>query len=230
MDPLDCSKKSVPEPAATPVSPQRITSHKAQDEPHTSKPYVKPNYSPSVQLSSIAETPTVVEVTDDSDWMDWLDNLPDTTNTVHPYDTNPLTFFNDTFSPIDGISLGLGTASASVNSTLLPSPTITDHDMSPKTKYNTNTIKLKSTDDTYTLKRTRNTEAARKSREKRHAKMQTLQDKVNELESETSRLKLRIAVLENTELTFSEREKDLKNRVKCLENQVLESYRALSES
>ncbi|KAJ3123934.1 hypothetical protein HK100_011429 [Physocladia obscura] len=80
-----------------------------------------------------------------------------------------------------------------------------------------------------TLKRLRNTEAARKSRARKAAKVDSLELKVDALEKEKSTLTVRIAVLENDAMGFAQREDDLKRRVALLERQLMESHRALVE-
>ncbi|KAJ3104488.1 hypothetical protein HK100_004046, partial [Physocladia obscura] len=79
------------------------------------------------------------------------------------------------------------------------------------------------------LKRLRNTEAARKSRVRRAAKINSFKLKVDTLEKEKLSLTKRIAVLENNTMSFAQRENDLKRRIATLEHQLMESHRTLVE-
>ncbi|KAJ3047669.1 hypothetical protein HK102_012866 [Quaeritorhiza haematococci] len=77
------------------------------------------------------------------------------------------------------------------------------------------------------IKRQRNTEAARRSRQRKVEKMEGLQDQVRDLENDRNKLKLRVAVLENERSSWNAREKELLSRVSHLEQQLAESHRAM---
>ncbi|KAJ3205528.1 hypothetical protein HDU82_005142 [Entophlyctis luteolus] len=77
------------------------------------------------------------------------------------------------------------------------------------------------------MKRQRNTEAARKSRARKAAKICGLEQRVQMLEDEKSVLTVRVAVLQNEAITLAKREAELKWRTETLEKQLIESHRAL---
>ncbi|KAJ3065794.1 hypothetical protein HDU98_010830 [Podochytrium sp. JEL0797] len=76
-------------------------------------------------------------------------------------------------------------------------------------------------------RREKNTDAARKSRARKAALIESLESKTDTLEQERASLHTRIAVLENNQRSFVQRESDLKTRVAMLEKQLAESHRAL---
>ncbi|KAJ3216398.1 hypothetical protein HDU67_009533 [Dinochytrium kinnereticum] len=81
--------------------------------------------------------------------------------------------------------------------------------------------------DESALKRAKNTEAARRSRARKLAKLESLQTDVDGLERDKSALLVRLAVLENEQVSFSQREADLNARIQQLEGQLAESHRAM---
>ncbi|KAJ1561086.1 hypothetical protein HK096_006067 [Nowakowskiella sp. JEL0078] len=81
--------------------------------------------------------------------------------------------------------------------------------------------------DDVTIKRRRNTEAARRSRQRKLEKMESLEVRVKELEAENSTLSVRAAVLENQKIAWMAKEQELLERTKRLEEQLLESHHAM---
>ncbi|KAI8913628.1 hypothetical protein EDD86DRAFT_201119 [Gorgonomyces haynaldii] len=77
------------------------------------------------------------------------------------------------------------------------------------------------------LKRQRNNEAARKSRERRLQKIDDLSHQVGELTAQNTQLTMKMAVLEAERTLMLEREKNLHKRILELENQLGESHKAL---
>ncbi|KAI9009570.1 hypothetical protein BC832DRAFT_374575 [Gaertneriomyces semiglobifer] len=76
-------------------------------------------------------------------------------------------------------------------------------------------------------KRRRNTEAARRSRERKALRMQQLESQVAHLEAVNSQLSLKLAVVEKERAIFSAREQDLRRRVTNLETSLREAHEAL---
>ncbi|KAJ3212101.1 hypothetical protein HDU83_005127 [Entophlyctis luteolus] len=144
---------------------------------------------------------------------------------------------------MDTNMLGLSSPEMSVNH--LPSPQLSQTKGSPRNGSNNSTstnnpaVRRKrrpapSSDDEddddandAAVKRQRNTEAARKSRARKAAKVCGLEQRVEMLEEEKGTLAVRVAVLQNEASAFAEREAQLKRRVEMLEKQLLESHRAL---
>ncbi|KAJ3112440.1 hypothetical protein HDU96_004554 [Phlyctochytrium bullatum] len=81
--------------------------------------------------------------------------------------------------------------------------------------------------DDATLKRMKNTEAARRSRARKLARLESLEAEVVTLEKEKSALMVRLAVLENEQANFAQREADLNTRIGQLEQQLSESHKAM---
>eukprot|EP00842_Homolaphlyctis_polyrhiza_P003192 jgi/Hompol1/3874/HPOL_006797-RA len=79
------------------------------------------------------------------------------------------------------------------------------------------------------IKRARNNEAARRSRERKMKRLGELEVQVRHLETEKSDLHVRLAVLENERKSWVARERELSNRVLALESQLSESHRALMQ-
>ncbi|KAI8844852.1 hypothetical protein BC829DRAFT_400168 [Chytridium lagenaria] len=77
------------------------------------------------------------------------------------------------------------------------------------------------------LKRMKNTEAARRSRARKLQKLECLESEVEVLEKDKSNLLVRLAVLENEQASFAQREADLNSRINQLESQLAESHRAM---
>ncbi|KAI9324235.1 hypothetical protein DFJ73DRAFT_785148 [Zopfochytrium polystomum] len=82
-------------------------------------------------------------------------------------------------------------------------------------------------DDEVALKRSKNTEAARRSRARKTARLETLETDVSRLEQDKANLLVRLAVLENERNNASHREMTLAKRVAQLELQLAESHRAM---
>ncbi|EGF82194.1 hypothetical protein BATDEDRAFT_36745 [Batrachochytrium dendrobatidis JAM81] len=77
------------------------------------------------------------------------------------------------------------------------------------------------------VKRARNNEAARRSRERKMKKLVELEVQVTHLDTEKTDLLVRLAVLESERTTWMHRERELAHRVLALETQLSESHRAL---
>ncbi|KAI9312876.1 hypothetical protein BX666DRAFT_1982812 [Dichotomocladium elegans] len=77
------------------------------------------------------------------------------------------------------------------------------------------------------LKRQRNTDAARRSRLKKIKKMEALEARVGDLESENNQLNTRVAVLESEKQGLESKDKDLQDRIRKLEQQLREAHKAL---
>ncbi|KAJ3113285.1 hypothetical protein HDU96_003589 [Phlyctochytrium bullatum] len=84
-----------------------------------------------------------------------------------------------------------------------------------------------SEDDDVVMKRMKNTEAARRSRARKLARLESLEAEVNTLEHDKAALLVRLAVLESEQATFNQREADLNKRINQLELQLAESHRAM---
>ncbi|KAJ3204921.1 hypothetical protein HDU82_005529 [Entophlyctis luteolus] len=154
-----------------------------------------------------------------------------------------LPFLMDTpILAMDTNMLGLSSPEMSVGQ--LPSPQLSQTKGSPRNASTTSNNSSSSVrrkrrsapssddeddDDTHdaAVKRQRNTEAARKSRARKAAKVCGLEQRVELLEEEKGALAVRVAVLQNEASAFAEREAELKRRVEMLEKQLLESHRAL---
>ncbi|KAJ3099689.1 hypothetical protein HDU97_002858 [Phlyctochytrium planicorne] len=84
-----------------------------------------------------------------------------------------------------------------------------------------------SEDEEVVLKRMKNTEAARRSRARKLARLECLEGEVSALEHDKATLLVRLAVLESEQATFAQREADLNKRITQLELQLAESHRAM---
>jgi hypothetical protein len=82
--------------------------------------------------------------------------------------------------------------------------------------------------DEISLKRQKNTDAARRSRLKKLVKMETLEKQVSDLEVENSKLNTRVAVLESEKNGLEAKERSLEDRVRNLEAQLAEAHKALT--
>ncbi|CAO3697829.1 unnamed protein product [Rhizopus stolonifer] len=80
------------------------------------------------------------------------------------------------------------------------------------------------------LKRQRNTDAARRSRQRKAMRMETLERKVMDLESVNERLKLRAAIAESEKANIEAKEKSSKVRILELERQLANAHRVLLQS
>ncbi|KAJ3208932.1 hypothetical protein HDU67_006470 [Dinochytrium kinnereticum] len=77
------------------------------------------------------------------------------------------------------------------------------------------------------VRRRRNTEAARRSRDKKNAKLSHLEGVIGNLERENSNLKIRAAVLQNDKTNLQIRERELQKRISALEGQLEEVHRTM---
>ncbi|CEP12492.1 hypothetical protein [Parasitella parasitica] len=84
--------------------------------------------------------------------------------------------------------------------------------------------------DEITLKRQKNTDAARRSRLKKLVKMEQLEKKVSDLEADNNHLTTRIAVLESEKSGLQMKDVSLEERIKVLEAQLSEAHRALTKN
>jgi hypothetical protein len=83
--------------------------------------------------------------------------------------------------------------------------------------------------DEVALKRQKNTDAARRSRLKKLVKMEALEDRVSELESDNNALTTRIAVLESEKSSLKAKDVSLEERIRVLEAQLSEAHKALTK-
>ncbi|ORY47656.1 hypothetical protein BCR33DRAFT_76031 [Rhizoclosmatium globosum] len=151
----------------------------------------------------------------DSDWMTWLEGM----SSFPAMPSAPSSLVAPTSTTLSPTLSTHSTMFAS-DSEFIPSPTM-EKECSKKRRAPVQEL------DEAATKRARNTEAARKSRARKAAKVEDLEHKVDVLESDKSVLTVRIAVLENDAASFNQREQDLKRRVALLELQLAESHRAL---
>ncbi|KAJ1547560.1 hypothetical protein HK405_005527 [Cladochytrium tenue] len=77
------------------------------------------------------------------------------------------------------------------------------------------------------IKRAKNTEAARRSRARKNARLETLEVEVGQLEQDKATLLVRLAVMETERASSALREADLSRRIAHLEDQLAESHRAM---
>jgi hypothetical protein len=82
--------------------------------------------------------------------------------------------------------------------------------------------------DEIAMKRQKNTDAARRSRLKKLVKMEALEARVVELESDNTKLSTRIAVLESEKSGLESKDKGLEDRIRTLEAQLAEAHKALT--
>lgn len=82
--------------------------------------------------------------------------------------------------------------------------------------------------DEAAIKRQKNTDAARRSRLKKVLKMESLENKVTELEKVHSDLMMRVAVLDSEKAGLVSKETSYEERIKKLENQLAEAHKALA--
>ncbi|KAJ3040498.1 hypothetical protein HDV00_010807 [Rhizophlyctis rosea] len=82
-------------------------------------------------------------------------------------------------------------------------------------------------DEELANKRRRNTEAARRSRERKQQKVATLEDQVRKLETDNQTLSFRIAVMDNERAQWDAREQELRERCAMLEGQLRDAHKAL---
>ncbi|KAI8876284.1 hypothetical protein K501DRAFT_288964 [Backusella circina FSU 941] len=109
-------------------------------------------------------------------------------------------------------------------STLLPSDSLSV--IQPPTKRRLDAVK---DNDEATLKRQKNTDAARRSRLKKLVKMEALENRVSELESDNNALTTRIAVLESEKSSLKSKDISLEERIRVLEAQLAEAHKALTK-
>lgn len=83
--------------------------------------------------------------------------------------------------------------------------------------------------DEIALKRQKNTDAARRSRLKKLVKMEQLESRVSDLESDNHRLTTRIAVLESEKTGLESKDVSLEERIRVLESQLAEAHKALTK-
>ncbi|KAJ3107102.1 hypothetical protein HDU97_004795 [Phlyctochytrium planicorne] len=77
------------------------------------------------------------------------------------------------------------------------------------------------------IRRKRNTEAAKRSRDRKNEKIVQLESHIKSLEGENSNLKIRAAVLQNDKDTLQNREKALNRRIIDLQTQLEEVHRSM---
>jgi len=76
-------------------------------------------------------------------------------------------------------------------------------------------------------KRAKNTDAARRSRQRKIMKMESLEKQVVELTIENNELKTRLTVLEVEKKSLEEKNLDKDNRIRILERQLAEAYQRI---
>ncbi|KAG1440041.1 hypothetical protein G6F56_012066 [Rhizopus delemar] len=84
--------------------------------------------------------------------------------------------------------------------------------------------------DELAIKRQKNTDAARRSRLKKMAKMESLEKQVADLESENHGLSTRVAVLESEKASLETKDHSLQERIRVLEQQLAETHQALTHT
>ncbi|KAL1925485.1 uncharacterized protein VTP21DRAFT_368 [Calcarisporiella thermophila] len=82
--------------------------------------------------------------------------------------------------------------------------------------------------DAAALRRLRNTDAARRSRLKKMAHMEHLEKRVEELESNNTSLKLKVAILESERNNLEQRDMESVSRIQRLEEQLSQAHAALT--
>lgn len=82
--------------------------------------------------------------------------------------------------------------------------------------------------DEAALKRQKNTDAARRSRQRKVQKMESLESRVAELEKNNANLQMRVAVLDSEKTNLKAKESSYESRIKVLEEQLAEAHKALS--
>ncbi|KAG1459940.1 hypothetical protein G6F46_000192 [Rhizopus delemar] len=85
-------------------------------------------------------------------------------------------------------------------------------------------------EDLIALKRQRNTDAARRSRQRKAMRMEALEKKVLELETANERLRLRAAIAESEKANIEAKEKRSKVRILELEQQLADAHRVLMQT
>ncbi|KAI7865790.1 hypothetical protein BDF14DRAFT_1711897, partial [Spinellus fusiger] len=78
-----------------------------------------------------------------------------------------------------------------------------------------------------TIKRQKNTDAARRSRLKKVMRMESLEIRVAELEKVNTGLLMRVAVLDSEKSNLLVKETSYENRIKVLEAQLAEAHKIL---
>ncbi|CAO3685326.1 unnamed protein product [Rhizopus stolonifer] len=108
--------------------------------------------------------------------------------------------------------------------------------MQPSTNENNKRERSESLDPTLShedlivLKRQRNTDAARRSRQRKAMRMDALEKKVSELETANERLRLRAAIAESEKANIQAKEKRSKVRILELEQQLADAHRILLQT
>ncbi|KAI8913959.1 hypothetical protein DFJ77DRAFT_55335 [Powellomyces hirtus] len=82
-------------------------------------------------------------------------------------------------------------------------------------------------EDELALKRRRNTEAARRSRERKAVRMQALENQVDQLEALNSSMSHKLGLVEKERAIFAVREAELNRRIQTLEASLREAHDAL---
>ncbi|KAI9193533.1 uncharacterized protein BJ171DRAFT_171516 [Polychytrium aggregatum] len=110
-------------------------------------------------------------------------------------------------------------------------PTAKTSCLASKRPLNSSDCSLSSDDasslDPVVAKRIKNTEAARRSRQRKIQRLDSLEHQVSLLENDKSQLQIRLAVLENERHSWAAREQEYVSRIQHLEAQLAESHRAM---
>ncbi|KAI8835779.1 hypothetical protein BJ741DRAFT_606892 [Chytriomyces cf. hyalinus JEL632] len=159
----------------------------------------------------------------DADWMSWLEGMSQVKPDIS--DVSVDLSLPNVFSPLSP-ALTLTSPSLSAHDSAYASIETKKRSFSSETEA-LKRLKTCPPESEDQMKRLKNTEAARKSRARKAAKVDSLEHRVDTLESEKAGLAMRVAVLESDAASFTCREADLKRRVAMLEAQLAESHRAL---
>ncbi|KAI9282698.1 hypothetical protein BY458DRAFT_428605 [Sporodiniella umbellata] len=87
-----------------------------------------------------------------------------------------------------------------------------------------------SPEETVVLKRQRNTDAARRSRQRKAVRMDSLEKRVMDLETANEKLRLRTAIAESEKANIEAKEKSSKVRILELERQLAYAHRILLQT
>ncbi|KAI9208029.1 uncharacterized protein BJ171DRAFT_492426 [Polychytrium aggregatum] len=140
--------------------------------------------------------------------------------------------------PANSTSASTGSSANNSNSNLTSPPnsnsSLSSHnDQVPSQKPNSRKRQSDDDDDDDhdddTVRRRKNTEAARRSRQRKVAKLESLEKQSKDLERENAQLSIRLAVLESEKVGWIAKEAELMARIRQLEEQLAESHKALLE-
>ncbi|KAI9595141.1 hypothetical protein BDF19DRAFT_442328 [Syncephalis fuscata] len=128
-------------------------------------------------------------------------------------------------------------ATPMLDSMMMP-PSITTPPMQQQTVHNNNSISITGIHpesppgdnmDALTLKRFKNTAAAQRSRLRKVLKMEALERRVRELETDNVDLRTKLAVMDNERSSWRLKEEEMREQVRTLERRLDEAHRSLRE-